>query len=99
MTGSPSRETGQSAHNGGMATVLHPGHLGADTPCTGTAYDPDTAAYIACPHPAHNPEPTVLERLMLENEALRHAVRSWQTAAAIYHQAALTATNTTGDGE
>lgn len=71
-----------------MRTVLHPGHLGADAPCTGTAYDADTASYLPCPHPSHRPAPTPFERLLAENEELRLAVQRWRHVAAIYQAAA-----------
>jgi hypothetical protein len=80
-----------------MVTVLHPGHHGADTPCPGTAYDADTATYGPCPHPAHTPAPTLVEQLMVENEALRDAADRWRKVAALYQLVAREATNQGSD--
>lgn len=78
-----------------MTTVLHPGHTGADTPCPGTAYDADTAAYIPCTHPSHAAPTTDLERLAAENVELRDALARWKGVAALYQQAARDAATTT----
>lgn len=71
-----------------MATIHHPRHAGADAPCTGTAYDADTATYTACTHPDHVAPTTDLERLAAENVRLREALARWRGVAAIYQQMA-----------
>lgn len=68
--------------------VLHPAHTGADGTCHGTAFDPETGTYTPCPHPAHTEPATALERLAVENAALRDALAKWRAVAAAYQLAA-----------
>jgi hypothetical protein len=70
-----------------MSLVMHPQHAGAAAPCGGTAFDPDTATYVPCPHPAHNPGATPFERLCAENEELRVALARWKNVAAAFQLA------------
>ena len=70
-----------------MDVVLHPAHIGAEAPCPGTAYDPETASYIPCPHPQHDPEPTPLQALLAENDELRAAAQRWRHVAAVFQEA------------